>query len=102
MERVLMQDMVPYDLPSSLEALNGSGEGVLVLPHSVHWGPQRLADLAEPADVSAAYQALVREGTSFQQESLLNADLLRRVWPALVLPERCRRLWESRFSDLTG
>ena len=98
--RVLYQDVIPYDTPSSIEALIGPGDGVLVLPITVHWGPAPTADLSTPDGVAKAYESLVREGTTQQQEELLNAELLRRVWPGLRLPQRCRDLWESRLPDL--
>jgi hypothetical protein len=44
----------------------------------------------------------VREGTSEVQEELLNAGLLCEVWLDLVLPERCRTLWEDRFPVLVS
>ena len=33
---------------------------------------------------------------------LLNTDLLRLLWSRLYLPAKVRRLWESRFPDLTA
>lgn len=51
-------------------------------------------------DLRSAYRALVRDGTTAVQEDFLNGALLRRVWSALILPERCRHVWESRFPDL--
>ena len=93
--------MVPYSVPSSLDALHGPSTGVLELPITVHWGPRKGFDLEHPGLLRAAYRAVVREGTVADQEALLNAELLRRVWPELVLPERCRELWESVFPDLT-
>lgn len=98
--RVVYQDAIPYDTPSSLRALTGPGEGVLVLQITVHWGPDPTADLSTPDGVEKAYESLVREGTAQQQEALLNVERLRRVWPELRLPRRCRDLWASRFSDL--
>lgn len=35
-DRVLIQDVVPYELPSSLDELRGPGSGFLQLPQSVH------------------------------------------------------------------
>lgn len=99
-ERVLYQDIVPYDAPSSLEALRGPATGTLELPVSVHWGPQRAYDLGTHHELVFAYQQIVREGTTADQEGLLNRDLLVRVWSELILPERCQALWESRFSEL--
>ena len=81
--RVLYQDVIPYETPSSLGALAGPSEGTLTLPVTVHWGPDATVDLSTADGVEKAYESLVREGTSQQQEALLNADLLRRVWPQL-------------------
>ena len=47
-----------------------------------------------------AYQALLREGTRADQNELLNAGLLVRVWNELMLPVRCRSLWENKFPQL--
>jgi hypothetical protein len=99
-ERVLYRDIVPYDVPSSLDALGGPVTGVLELPVTVHWGPQRVYDLATSHEMVFAYQQIVREGTTADQERLLNRDLLVRVWSELILPPRCQRLWETRFCEL--
>lgn len=100
--RVLYRDVIPYDTPSSLDALAGPCEGVLILPVTAYWGPDATADLSTADGVEKAYENLVREGTSRQQEELLNADLLRRVWPLLRLPKRCRDLWQTRFPELAA
>ena len=98
--RIRYQDVIPYDVPRSLAELQGPTTGVLELPHSVHWGPDRRVDLADPDDRVAAYQAVVREGSTAQQEVLLDAMVLKRVWPALSLPDRCRLRWETSFPEL--
>lgn len=100
--RVLYKDVVPYDTPESLKALRGPATGTVTVPITVHWGPRRTFDLDDPRDVHAAYRAIVREGTTPVQEELLNADVLQRLWPDLVLPDRCRRTWEDRFPDLAA
>ncbi len=51
------------------------------------------------ADVMA-YQATLSEGRVVDQVKLLNRDLLTELWPRLVLPQRARELWESRFPEL--
>lgn len=99
-DRMLYKDIIPYDTPSSLDALRGPATGILEVPITVHWGPRRRFDLDEPRDAHAAYRAIVREGTTAIQEELLHTDVLRRLWPDLMLPERCRRIWEQRFPDL--
>lgn len=100
--RVLYRDVIPYETPSSLDLLSGPADGVLTLPVTVHWGPEALTDLSTPDGVEKAYESLVREGTAQQQEELLNADLLRSVWPQLHLPTRCRELWQARFPELAA
>lgn len=98
--RVRYADVVPYDVPSSFSALRGPTSGVLTLPRDIHWGPRSAFDVDDPALRVVAYQAIVREGTSAAQEALLNAALLRQVWPQLALPVRCRALWEEHLPEL--
>jgi hypothetical protein len=98
--RVYMQDVIPYEAPERLEDLHGPSEGILTLPLRVYWGPKAECDLGEPEDVIKAYQAILREAVRKDQEELLNAALLRRAWSQLMLPARCRDLWENRFPHL--
>lgn len=98
--RVLYQDIVPYDTPAFLDALQGPASGLLELPITVHWGPRHVFDLDDLGQRRAAYRAIVREGTPDVQAELLNVGLLRELWPDLVLPDRCRALWEERFPIL--
>jgi hypothetical protein len=99
-KKILFKDVVPYDTPSSLDALNGPASGEIELPLAIYWGPRRRYALSDDRDLRSAYQALVRDGTTQAQEDMLNEVLLLRVWSALVLPERCRRIWEDRFPNL--
>jgi len=101
-ERVLFRDAIPYELPSSLSALQGPVDGMLEVPITVHWGPTRIFDLSEAGQRRMVYQALVREGTSQIQEALLSETLLRQEWDGLILPDRCRGLWEERFPELAA
>lgn len=101
-KRVLYKDIVPYEVPSSLDALSGPSTGVLELPITVHWGPKHTFDLENSDERAFAYQQIVREGTSADQESLLDAGTLRRVWPELMLPMRCQAMWESSFPELAA
>ncbi|MEJ1116830.1 transcriptional regulator [Paenarthrobacter sp. CCNWLY172] len=98
--RVLIQDVIPYEVAESLEAMQGPGEGVLTLPQHVYWGPQADCDLGQREGVYKAYQAILREGTRAEQVQLLNADLLLKVWSELMLPVRVRDLWEKKFPQL--
>ncbi|WP_396136348.1 MULTISPECIES: ParB family protein [unclassified Arthrobacter] len=100
MERILIQDVIPYEIPDRFSDLRGPADGQLTLPHHVYWGPTAECDLGQPEGVIKAYQAVLREGTRKDQTELLNADLLCRVWPDLMLPVRCRQLWEGKFPNL--
>lgn len=100
--RVLIRDVIPYEAPAALSSLRGPSRGVLTVPLTVHWGPSRTFDLDEPGQRRMVYQALVREGTSEVQEALLNAGLLAVEWSGLMLPARCRLLWEERFPELAA
>lgn len=97
---VLYADVVPYEVPSSLDALRGPSRGVLTLPLHVWWGPSPTFDLGGRADVLTAYRAVVREGRAVDQEALLDRGLLLDVWPELRLPVRCRSTWEGAFPEL--
>lgn len=98
--RVLIQNVIPYEVPERLGDLHGRAEGVLTLPQHVYWGPKAECDLGEPEEVTKAYQAILREGARADQEELMNAGLLVRAWSELMLPVRCRNLWENKFSQL--
>lgn len=97
---VLYRDLIPYELPTSLAALSGASSGVIELPISVHWGPQASYEVSVRSELIFAYQQIVREASSAFQEQLLNADRLLQVWDQLILPARCRALWEQKFPEL--
>jgi len=99
-ERAQFRDLVPYEIPSSWSALSGPTSGVIELPISIHWGPQAHYDLSIHNELVFAYQQVVREGTSLDQEALLDASHLTLVWHDLMLPARCRALWEEKFPAL--
>lgn len=99
---VLYADLVPYDVPSSLDALHGPSTGVLTLPLHLWWTPSPTFDLTDRGDVLTAYRAVVREGRSSDQEALLNKAVLVEVWRDLRLPARCRSTWEQAFPELCG
>ncbi|WIB72591.1 hypothetical protein [Curtobacterium sp. MCBD17_026] len=101
-DRVRFADVIPYDTPSSLDALHGPSAGILTLPITTYWGPQREFDLSDRDALVKAYRNIVREGTTAVQESTLHAATLLQVWHDLVLPARCADAWESKFPELAG
>lgn len=47
------------------------------------------------------YETVLREALSPDHlRRYLNADILRRIWHRLFLPDRIHRLWEERFPEL--
>jgi hypothetical protein len=100
--RVFYRDTKPCDVPASLDHLRGPSVGVMTLPINVYWGPWSMVDLGIQSDVVKAYQATIREGRLVDQVALLNHDFLVKIWPQVLLPARVRKLWESRFPELTG
>jgi hypothetical protein len=100
-ERVHYRDRIPYEAPESLDQLRGPSEGVITLPAGLNEGENSRADLSTPAGRYKLVKVVVQEGTVAQQIELLNADVLRAVWPELTLPPRCRQLWETRFPQLS-
>ena len=99
-------DAISYETPSSLDLLRGPKVGVIELPdelpRSLYWGPEPKVDLSDHDDVQRMYQAVVRVGTSDEQERWLDHARLVAIWPHLVLPVRCVDVWEGKFSELTG
>ena len=100
--RVRFLDVKPHDAPASLDDLRGPRDGEFVLPHHIHWGPRREVNLSREGDVLTAYQATISEGMVADQASILNRSLLLELWPELILSNRVRSLWESRFPELAA
>jgi hypothetical protein len=100
MQRVRFRDIKPYDVPNSLDELNGPYDGVVKLRHSVRWIGNGEIDVSTFPGTCVAYQALLAEGRVSDQEAGLNARKLIEVWPKLSLDRRVRDLWESRFPEL--
>jgi hypothetical protein len=99
-EKVRIQDVKPYDAPTSLGELRGPHSGMVELPGWIYWGPNPVVDLGAEWGVIKAYQAIIQEGRTEDQVQLLNRDLLTTIWPQLRMPPRARQLWETRFPEL--
>ncbi len=91
----------PYTVPDTLEELTGPTGGVVELPGHLDWGPRRVYNLDDFSDTRLLYMRVIRESTHVQDlRRFLNAQILMRLWPELVLPPRVRALWENRFPRL--
>jgi hypothetical protein len=93
---------IPYEVPDSLEELHGPATGTVRVGPPIDTSPHPVYDLSSPERVRSLYSRVIREGITREQVALLNPQLLFRCWGALVLPRRCRALWESRFPSLAA
>ena len=50
-----------------------------MLPHHVHWGPRRDADLSREGDVQTACQVTISEGMVADQVTSLSRSLFSRI-----------------------
>ncbi|NRQ34040.1 hypothetical protein HII36_19600 [Nonomuraea sp. NN258] len=91
----------PYAVSATLDELTGPTSGIVVLPLRLDWGPRRSYDLDQLTDARLMYMRVIRESaTPDDLRRYLNASLLRRLWPELVLPPRVKALWLDRFPEL--
>jgi integrase len=91
----------PYTVPDTLDELTGPTRGAVELPGHLDWGPRRVYDLDDFSDSRLLYMRVIRESTHVEDlRRFLNAQVLQRLWPELVLPPRVRALWENRFPSL--
>jgi integrase len=91
----------PYTVPDTLYELTGPTTGVLELPGHLDWGPRREYNLDDSSDTRLLYMRVIRESTHVEDlRRFLNAQVLIRLWPQLVLPPRVRALWADRFPSL--
>jgi hypothetical protein len=92
----------PYAAPSSLEQLRGPASGVVRVPAHIDPRPDPVFNLDVESSRLEMYGAVVRAGTVADQCELLDAELLRRAWPSLVLPAPSRQLWQARIPELAS
>jgi len=91
----------PYTVPETLDELTGPTSGVVELPGHLDWGPRREYNLDDFSDSRLLYMRVIRESTHVEDlRRFLNAQVLTRLWPQLVLPARVRALWQDRFPSL--
>jgi hypothetical protein len=100
-QRIFVRDTVPYAVPESLEELQGPDHGIVELPVSVHWGPKSTFRVDSP-EALAHYAYVLNAGTIDDLRTILNRTVLEQSWAALLLPARCRRLWEAKFPQLAA
>jgi hypothetical protein len=96
-------DVRPYALPGTLGELIGPVRGEVTLPRALAWGLRRTFDVGDFDQRRLLYEIVVQEANSATDlAEYLNRGLLAELWLRLTLPQRCRRAWEARFSELVG
>ena len=88
-------------VPADLSCLGGPTAGRVTLPHRLYWsgtGGLRTLDLADPAERRLLYRIVLTEGTEADVCTLLDASVLRELWPTLWLSPHVRDAWASTFA----
>ena len=68
--------------------------GEVELPFHIRWsGPPITYNLNDRADCARVYEQVLREGTETDIRYYVDADQLRELFDALVLPPPVRRVW---------
>lgn len=94
-------DVRPHAVPAALNQLIGPVRGEVSLPRAPAWRPRRTFDLEESDSRRLLYEVVVKEANpSSELGEYLDRALLIELWPRLMLPARCRRVWEDRFPEL--
>lgn len=94
-------DQRPYAVVEDLEDLRGPTSGVVNLDRRLHWSGTASFDLDSPRGLASLYETVLREASHPEDLARwLDGPTLIRLWPALVVPPRTRKLWETRFRQL--
>lgn len=95
-------DVRPYTVPERLEELTGPDRGAVQPPPTLTGAPRRSYRLDNEHDAELLYRTVIREASTVDDlVRYLNAEVLKQLWPRLVLPPRCRTIWEQRLPELT-
>jgi hypothetical protein len=95
-------DRKPYVVADRLDDLGGPTRGTVTLPRHLDWSGDASYDLEKPARLASMYRTVLNEaGSTDDLINWIDARMLMQLWPTLWLPPQVRRLWESRFPELT-
>ncbi|MCL2883330.1 MAG: hypothetical protein FWF30_02520, partial [Coriobacteriia bacterium] len=90
----------PYFAPESLTDLHGPDSGVIRLPHSIYWGPDRWFNLAHRSSLHLVYQMVLQEGSIEDIDTYLDQTTLLSIWNELSLPPRLSDLWQRKVCGM--
>lgn len=97
------EDWRPYEMPRTLDDLDGPSTGIVTLPKQIFWqNGTKDFDLSDEGDVKVLYQAVISEANAEDQRRYLNKDLLVKQWCELSLPVKAAKAWQSAFPELKG
>ena len=91
----------PYFAPHDVSTLHGPDSGVVKLPLTIYWGPDRWFNLSRRSPLRHAYHMILEEGTIEEMNLYLNCAVLLSIWNDLTLPPRLSYLWEHKVEGLT-
>ena len=100
--RLSYTDGFPYAAPASLDELHGPTSGQVRVPAHVDPHPDPVFSLEVESSRRAMYAAVMRAGTVDDQRELLDAGLVRELWPSIHLPARARELWAPLLADVAA
>jgi hypothetical protein len=94
-------DSLVYLVPDAFEDLQGPATGSVELPLHLDWGPERTYSVDDDGSCSVLYQLTLQNSGSLKEICLIvNALRLTALWPTMILPPRCRQVWETIFPQL--
>jgi hypothetical protein len=96
-------DRKPYVVAARLDALQGPTAGTVTLPQHLDWSGSATYDLSKPSRLASMYRSVLNEASCVEDLcSWIDSRLLAQLWPSLWLPPALRRVWESRFPELSA
>lgn len=99
--RHTIADSLVYLVPDDLDDLHGPATGSVELSLHLDWGPERTYNVDDDGSCSVLYQlTLQNSGTIEEICSIVHPARLTALWPTMILPARCRQLWETTFPQL--
>ena len=102
--RELGPDARPVAVPDDVDdPRHAKAQGLVTLPAHVRWsGAPKVYDLDNPVDRARVYEQVLREGSDDDVRTFIDVDVLAKLWPTLVLPQRVRRAWAGWFRRHRG
>jgi hypothetical protein len=99
--RRTIADSLVYLVPDELDDLHGPAAGTVELPLHLDWGPERTYNVDDAGSCSVLYQLTLQNSGSIEEICrIVHAGRLTALWPTMILPARCRQLWETTFPQL--